>query len=192
VLNYIWCGMMLCSMIYAFATGTLEETLRGCFSGTEDAVTLLLSMAGLLSFWNGLLKVAQAAGILNFIEQCLIPVTKRLFPNIPVGSDSMKKICANITANLFGLGNAATPFGITAVNSMKQYAVNPYVATDDMCTFILLNTASIQLIPSTVIAMRSGLGSISPASIIPFCWITSITALLSGLLCAKIMRNRGG
>ncbi len=192
MLNFIWCGMILCSLLYGACTGNLEETVAGCFSGTEEAVTLLLSMAGILSFWSGLLKIAQAGGVLSFLERCLIPVTKRLFPEIPHGSDTMKKICANITANLFGLGNAATPFGISAIKSMKQYSQDPSTATDDMCTFIILNTASIQLIPSTVIAMRAGLGSMAPASLIPFCWISSITALVTGLVCAKLMRSRGG
>ncbi len=192
MLNFIWCGMILCSLLYGACTGSLEETVAGCFSGTEEAVTLLLSMAGILSFWSGLLKIAQAGGVLTFLERCLIPLTKRLFPGIPHGSDAMNKICANMTANLFGLGNAATPFGISAIKSMKQYSSDNSTATDDMCTFVVLNTASIQLIPSTVIAMRAGLGSKAPASLIPLCWISSIAALLTGLMCAKIMRNRGG
>ena len=192
MLNFIWCGMVLCSLLYGACSGNLDETVAGCFSGTEEGISLLLSMAGILSFWSGLLKIAQAGGVLSFLERCLVPVTKRLFPGIPRGSETMNKICANITANLFGLGNAATPFGIAAIKSMQQYSLDKSTATDDMCTFVVLNTASIQLIPSTVIAMRAALGSMSPASLIPLCWISSIAALLTGLMCAKLMRNRGG
>lgn len=192
MLNVIWGGMILCSLLYGGFTGRLEETVAGCFSGTEQAITLVLSMAGIMSFWSGLLKIAQAGGMLALLERCLTPLTKRLFPGIPAGSETMKKICANITANLFGLGNAATPFGIAAIKSMKQYAVDQMTATDDMCTFVVLNTASIQLIPSTVIAMRAGLGSHAPASIITLCWLSSIAALMTGLFCARMMRKRGG
>lgn len=192
MLNVIWCGMILCSLLYGACNGNLEETVSACFRGTEEAITLLLSMAGILSFWSGLLKIAQAGGVLSFLEKCLVPVTKRIFSGIPQGSDAMKKICANICANLFGLGNAATPFGIAAIKSMKQYSSDFSTATDDMCTFVVLNTASIQLIPSTVIAIRAGLGSSAPASFIPLCWISSASALVTGLLCVKLMQKRGG
>lgn len=192
MLNWIWSGMILCSLIYGGCTGRLEQTVAGCFSGTEEAITLVLSMAGILSFWSGLLKIAQAGGILNLLERGLAPITKRLLPGIPEGSEAMNQVCANITANLFGLGNAATPFGIAAIKSMKQYAPIEGTASDDMCTFVVLNTASIQLVPSTVIAMRAGLGSAAPASLIPLCWFSSAMALFAGLLCARMMKRRGG
>ncbi len=192
MLNWIWSGMILCSLIYGGCTGRLEQTIAGCFTGTEEAVTLILSMAGILSFWSGLLKVAQAGGVLSWLERGLAPVTKRLLPGIPEGSECMNKVCANIAANLFGLGNAATPFGIAAIKSMKRYAEKEGTASDDMCTFVVLNTASIQLIPSTIIAMRAGLGSAAPASLIPLCWFSSAMALVAGLFCAKMMKRWGG
>ncbi len=189
MLNYIWCGIIMSSLIYGGCTGRIEETIAGCFSGAEDGITLVLSMIGILSFWSGLLRIAQSGGIISALEYILSPVTKRLFPNIPVGSDAMNKICANITANLFGLGNAATPFGISAIKSMKKYSEEDGVATDDMCTFIVLNTASVQLIPSTMIAMRAALGSQSPSGLIPLCWISSIFALSAGLLTIKFLKH---
>ncbi|MDY4975726.1 MAG: spore maturation protein A [Clostridia bacterium] len=192
MLNWIWSGMILCSLVYGACTGGLEQTIGGCFSGTEEAVTLVLSMAGILSFWSGLLKVAQAGGVLSLLERGLAPVTKRLLPGIPEGSEAMNKVCANIAANLFGLGNAATPFGIAAIKSMKKYAAGEGIASDDMCTFVVLNTASIQLVPSTVIAMRAGLGSAAPASLIPLCWLSSGAALGAGLFCAGLMKRRKG
>ena len=178
----------MCSLIYGGCTGRMEETLQGCFSGTEDAITLVLSMIGILSFWSGFLRIAQTSGILSKLERLLSPITKRLFPNIPIGSDAMNQICANIAANIFGLGNAATPFGISAIKKMKQYSTSGDTASDDMCTFVVLNTASFQLIPSTMIAMRTSLGSQAPTSVIPYCWISSICALIAGLFVNKMLQ----
>lgn len=190
MLNAIWCGMILVSLVYSVLAGTTAETISACFAGTEEGIRLLLSIGGLMGFWSGMLQIARAGGILKAIEKCLIPLTGRLFPGIPAGSEAMNCICANITANLFGLGNAATPFGVAAVKKMQKYAPDAKTASDDMCTFVVLNTASLQLIPSTVIAMRAGLGSSAPAAIIPYCWVTSIAALFAGLFCAAVLRRR--
>lgn len=190
MMNWIWCGIILCSFLYGGATGNLQKTVAGCWSGTEEAVKLILAMSGIMMFWSGLLKIAEKSGLLALVERWLFPVTKRLFPGIPPASDAMKKICANITANLFGLGNAATPFGIAAIKSMKAYTGDSDTATEDMSRFVLLNTASVQLIPSTMIALRAGKGSSSPASIIPLCWVSSAAALFAGLCAFGAMTRK--
>lgn len=190
MMNWIWCGMMLCSFVYGGATGTLQQTVAGCWSGTEEAVKLILTMSGIMMFWSGLLKIAETSGMLACLERWMAPVTKRLFPGIPPTSDTMKKICANMTANLFGLGNAATPFGISAIKSMKAYMRDSDTATEEMSRFVLLNTASVQLIPSTMIALRTANGSLSPASIIPLCWVSSAAALFAGLFAFGVMTRK--
>lgn len=187
MLNVIWGGMVLLSVLIGGITGRLEETVQGAFQGAETAVTMLLSMTGAMCLWTGLIKIAEQGGILSLLKRCLRPFTKRLLPGIPEHSQAMDAVVANIAANILGLGNAATPLGISAIQKMKSYATGKG-ASDDMCMFIVLNTASIQLIPSTVIAMRAGLGSADPDCILPAVWIASLSALMVGVVAAWIGR----
>jgi len=189
MLNYIWAGMILLSLATAVITGRVDQTVGAAFTGAGEAVTLLISMLGIMCLWTGLMKIAERSGAINLVKHLIKPLTKRIFKEIPQDSAAMDYICANISANIFGLGNAATPFGIMAMKNMQKYSPDDS-ATDAMCIFVVMNTASLQLVPTTIIAMRASLGSADPARIIPAVWAASLCAMIFGLAAAYILSKR--
>lgn len=189
MLNYIWAGMILFSILVSVFTGRVDETVNAAFSGAGEAVTLLFSMLGIMCLWTGLMKIAELGGVIALLKKIIRPLTKRVFPGIPEDSSAMNAICANISANIFGLGNAATPLGISAIQKMKKYA-NGDDASDDMCMFVVMNTASLELIPTTVIAIRASCNSANATQIIPAVWIASICSLTVGIFMAFVFSRR--
>jgi spore maturation protein A len=142
-----------------------------------------------MCLWNGIMKIADAGGLTKALAKILSPITKKLFPDVKPGSEGMKAICMNIAANFLGLGNAATPFGLKAMKEMSDNSLEKKTATDSMATFIVINTASIQLIPTTIAVIRLKYGSAAPFDILPCVWISSIITLLCGILFAKLMEG---
>lgn len=185
MLNYLWAGMMLISIIFGIANNRLSQITSALMSGAEDAVKMTLSLVGIMSFWTGIMNVAQATGVTGFISKMLRPVTKILFPKLQ-DKKALNAIVMNMTANMLGMSNAATPLGLKAMEHLKKYSDGTN-ATDEMCMFAVINTASIQLIPSTIIALRQSAGSVNPTEIILAVWLTSITALIVGVASAKLM-----
>jgi len=181
--------MILISLITAAFTGSLDKTVNAAFSGAGEAVTLLISMLGIMCLWTGLMKIAERCGVISFVKHLIKPLTKRIFKGIPQNSDAMDFICANISANILGLGNAATPFGIMAMKNMQKYAMDEN-ATDAMCMFVVINTASIQLVPTTIIAIRATLGSQNAAGILPAVWAASACGLIAGLTAAYLFSRK--
>ena len=180
-MNYIWPIMILVSLFIAFATGKADETMTSAFDGAKNSVTTMLTLAPLMCFWSGIMNVAQKSGIINAIKKLLAPIIDRLFKN----EDERAKgfITMNICANMLGMGNAATPMGIAAIRRMKK-PDHPGLATDEMCRLVVLNTASIQLIPTNVAAIRSSLGCATPFDILPAVWITSLLSAGLGVTAA--------
>lgn len=189
MLSYIWTGMALLSLFCACATGTLTETTAAVMEGAGDGIELALTLAGILCLWCGVCRVMEAGGLSEGIARLLRPLLRRVFPRC--GEDAFRAVSANVAANLLGLGNAATPLGIEAVRRLRS-GERP---TDEMCRFIVLNTASIQLLPTTVAALRGSHGAVAPFDILPAVWLTSLCALAVGMIASvllgRLWRRRG-
>ena len=191
MLNYIWGCMIIISVLCASITGRIENLSGSIFSGADNAIKLIFSIIGMMALWTGLMKIAEKSGLTSLIAKFLSPITSRLFPEYGKNSNEIKAICMNITANLLGLGNAATPFGIAAMKELNKNNPHKNIATNSMVIFALLNTASIQLIPTMIASMRLNYGSKNPFDIIPAVWLTSFSALSIGILTAKFFEKRG-
>ena len=189
VMSWIYTGILILSIGSAMALGKGQELAAAIPQGAQSGVTLVLSLSGSILLWSGVGKLMDRVGITAFLSRVLRPLLERLFPSTRKDARLAQHISGNVCANLLGLGNAATPMGIRAV---KQFAAsrNDGVATNEMCRFIVLNTASIQLIPATVAAVRAGLGSAAPFDILPAVWITSICSAAAGLTAAWLLGKR--
>ncbi len=186
--NYIWCAMIIISIIVSVFNGTVSETIDAAFEGARSAVFTVLSFAGVMCFWTGIMKIAEKSGLSQKIEKLLRPIINFLFPNS--GDEAKNYIAMNMSANLLGMGNAATPMGIKAMSCLDRENANPLYASDNMCMLVVLNTTSIQLIPTTIIALRVAASSADPFSIILPIWISSLTAVLSAVSLAKLYFGR--
>lgn len=191
MLNILWPIFIIISFIYSIFSGNIEVLNKSIFSSVEDAVNLSISLLGTMCLWSGIMQIARETTFVNKLSNLLTPVMKFLFPDIKKGSNIYQEISMNIIANLLGLGNAATPLGLKAMKSMQEENVDKEVLTNSMATLIVLNTASIQIIPSTVIAIRSSLGSTNPSIIIVPVWIATICAAVVGILAVKFFIKIG-
>ena len=192
MMSYLWGGMILIGIIYAAFTGNLEAVTDAAIQSAQDAVTLCITMMGVMSMWVGLMEIAKEAGIVERLSAFIGPVLRRLFPNVPKGSKAEEYISLNVIANVMGLGWAATPAGLKAMEELGKLEEDrrrtgiygheatlesalkhprlcpqpPGTASNEMCTFLIINISSIQLIPINIIAYRSQYGSVNPAAII--------------------------
>ncbi|MBQ8795914.1 MAG: spore maturation protein A [Clostridia bacterium] len=187
MLNYIWVFMLVFALISAILTGNSQALSASVLEGASEAVTLLISIAGILCFWSGIMEIAKESGVTKAMAKLFAPILSKLFKNVPKNSSAFEYISLNISANLLGLGNAATPLGLSAMKELKALNHNKPQASDDMLLFVVLNTASIQLIPTTLCAYRQSYGSSAPFEIIPAVWLTSVIALLVGVTVAKTL-----
>lgn len=183
MLSYVWTGMVLLALLCACATGTLAETTAAVVTGAEEGVQLTFALAGILCLWSGVCQVMEAAGLSERITRLLHPLLRRLFPTC--SQEAFRAISANVAANLLGLGNAATPLGIKAVKLLRRGER----ATDEMCRFVVLNTASIQLLPTTIAALRADSVAVAPFDILPAVWLSSLCALTVGLSATFLMKR---
>ena len=190
LLNYIWFGMLVMSVLCSLFTSRTAELSRAVTDGADKAVRLVISMAGVMCLWTGILKIAEKSGVTGKISALLAPVIKLVMPECRNNKKAMEAVSANITANIFGLGNAATPLGLKAMKELQK--TNRLINSPDnsMVMFVVINTASLQLIPSTIAAMRQAAGSEQPFAILPYIWITSILTLITGIMLAKIFSLR--
>lgn len=192
MMNYIWAGLMLISIIVAFMTGRVNELSNAVIDGASQAIQLVISMTGLICFWTGLMSIADKGGLTKILAKAFKPLMTKLFPEYDEDSPAMKAICMNVTANLLGLGNAATPFGIKAMKEMAKDRPKNLkdTASNSMVMFVVINTASLQIIPTMLAMLRVNHGAQSPFDIMPAVWITSVCALSVGILVAKILEGR--
>ena len=188
VMGMIWMVLVVTAVIAAALEGNLGALSPAVMEGASSAIRLALSLAGALCLWSALAKLMEKAGALRGLAWVMRPVFRRLFPQASRDETAMGYLCANVSANLLGLGNAATPMGIAAVKRMQQLA-HTSAATDEMCRLIVMNTASIQLLPTTVAAVRASLGAAAPFDILPAVWITSAVSVAAGLLSAQLFRR---
>ncbi|MFC5403861.1 nucleoside recognition domain-containing protein [Cohnella soli] len=166
MVNWIWLGMIVFSVLFGAANGKMEKVAEAAFGGAQTGVTVCLGLISVLVFWMGLMRIAEVAGLVNKLSKLLAPVVRRLFPDVPREHPAMGYILSNMSANLLGLGNAATPMGIKAMQELQKLNPDKTVATPAMCTLLALNTASITIVPTTIIAIRMNFGSLHPADIV--------------------------
>ncbi len=190
-MNYIWAGMIIVSIITAFFTGRGQEVSNAVMNGGQDAVSLFLVLLGMTCLWSGLSAIAEKAGLTKIVSNLFHPFMKHLFPKLDKNSPAVKSMSMNITANLLGLGNAATPLGLEAMKHLQDINSNPLRASNEMVTFVILNTSCIQLIPTTIAMLRQQNGSQNPMDILFSTWICSIASLCIGLITSRIMGIRG-
>ena len=190
-MTIIWTGMVCISVLCGLATGQGEQVAVAAVEGANAAVELCLSIGGMLCLWMGVMEVMRRCGLADRISRLLQPVLRFLYPSLKREKDIMDSIAANVSANLLGLGNAATPFGLEAARKMSRKS--PGIASDELCMLVVCNTASIQLIPTTVAAVRAGAGSVAPFDILPAVWLASGLSVGAGILmckiCARIWRR---
>jgi len=184
-MGLIWAGMIAVAVICGLATGNMDAVAAGAMEGAAAAVELCLSMLGVLCLWSGVMEVMGRSGLTAGLSRLLGPVLRRLYPDFAKDRGVMDTVAANVSANLLGLGNAATPLGMEAARRMA--ARTPGVASDSLCLLVVCNTASIQLIPTTVAALRAAAGCQTPFDILPAVWFASAIALAVGITAAKVM-----
>lgn len=187
MLNYIFAFIILISLIFAVFTGNSKALADAVVNGAAESVQLLITMAGMLALWSGIMEIASLGGFTKFVSRLLSPILKHLFKNVKKDSKLLSYISMNVSANLLGLGNAATPFGLSAMREMKRLNPESDRATDDMIIFVVMNTASMQIMPTMVGTLRQTYGSARPFAILPSVWISSACALAVGLIVAKIL-----
>ena len=188
MLNYLWAGMIMIGVVFGAFRGIMPEITEAALSSSKEAVSLCLTMLGIMSFWTGLMEIAAKAGIMEKMTRMFRPFVRFLFPNIPKEHKANEYITTNIIANMLGLGWAATPAGIRAMEALAELNEGDR-ASNEMCTFLIINISSLQLIPMTIIAYRSQYGSADPARIIgPGLLATAISTLAAILFC-KIMER---
>lgn len=186
VMSYIFTGIVAFSVLGALLTGSGSELAAAIPQGAQSGITLAISMAGSICLWTGVGKLMEKAGFTGYLSRLLRPLLHRVFPSSKKDAALAGNLSANICANFLGLGNAATPMGILAAQQMATKSKNG-AATNELCRLIVLNTASIQLIPATVAAVRSSLGCRTPFDILPAVWVTSICSAGVGLCAAWLM-----
>lgn len=184
-MTVIWTGMTTLSLLCALVLGRGEALAPAALEGAASAVELALGMAGALCLWMGVMEVMRRAGLAARLAGLLRPLLARLYPDFRDDGPVMDAIAANVSANLLGLGNAATPLGLEAARRMSRRT--PGVAGDSLCTLVVCNTASVQLLPTTVAAVRLAAGCRTPFDILPAVWVTSLCSVTAGLLAAKLL-----
>ena len=188
-MNYIWYFLIVVSIIFGAINGTLSEVVNGILSGTELAVKIVLTLLGIMTFWLGIMKIAEKSGIVEWLSKLLKPIAKIIFPEIPSDSKIIGDVAMNFSANALGLANAATPIGIKAITGMQELNKDKDSASDPMCTLLAMNTAGFQLIPATVIAILAANGCKNPTEIIAPTLIVTTTAFIGAIIIAKIFKR---
>ncbi len=184
MLSYIWGFIVVISLICAVFTGNLQNLSQGIMDGASQAVTLIVTMAGIMCLWSGIMEIGDRCGFTAFISKLLSPILSLLFKKLDKNSVAYKSICMNISANLLGLGNAATPFGLSAMKDLDTINNRSKKASNEMVIFVVMNTASLQILPTMVGTLRQSFGSETPFDILPAVWVSSVCALAVALILA--------
>ena len=190
MLNIIWPVFIVASIIYALIFGNIENVSNEVFNSANSAVQLTLTFLGTICLWNGIMEIAKKTSLINILSKILGPFIKFLFPELKNNKQARDEISMNMVANLLGLGNAATPLGLKAMKTMQKDNLQKDTLTNSMAMFIVINTASLQLIPTNVIAIRNSLGSVSPSGIIVQVWIATVVSAIVGISSAKFLMKK--
>lgn len=204
MLNYLWAGMILAGIIFGAFNGRIEEITTAALDSSREAVTLCITMIGVMAFWMGIMEIASRAGIIGMASKKLRPVIRFLFPNLPEGHKAEEHIAVNFIANFLGLGWAATPAGLKAMEELEKLedvrrkekvskmARKKGIASNEMCTFLIINISSLQLIPVNVIAYRSQYGSANPAGIVGAGILATAVSTGAAVIFCKMMEKKRG
>lgn len=189
MINYIWCGMIIIGIIVGTLTGNIEAVSTAAIEWSETAVELSLGLIGVMALWLGLMKIAEEAGIVRGMGLLVKPIMVRLFPEVPADHPAMGSIVANMAANFFGLGNAATPLGIKAMQELQDLNENKEEASNAMVMFLAINTSSVTLISSSTIAYRSAAGAANPADIIAPTIVATVVSTTVAIVACKLLEK---
>jgi spore maturation protein SpmA len=193
MLNYIWLGLMVLAVVIGIATNSLEAVGKAAFERAEYAVMkLALPLAGIMALWLGIMRLAEKAGLIQVMARAMRPVMKWLFPEVPVQHPAMGSMLMNMAANILGLSNAATPLGIRAMKDLESLNPRPGVASNAMCTFLAINTSSLQLIPATAVAVLAVAGSVNPSAIVSTAILATFFSSAAGITAVKLLEKLPG
>lgn len=187
MMNYIWGGMMIFSFVSAIFTGNMQSLSDTVMNSALDAVNLIIRLAGMMCLWGGIMNVAEKSGLTVYISRCLGFLFSGLYKTVERNSKTAETMSMNITANLLGLGNAATPLGLEAMRRMQEENKDKSTATDDMIIFVVMNSSAMRLIPTTVAALRTQAGSKAPMETMVATWISTALSLFAGIFVAKFI-----
>ncbi len=190
MINSIWFYMIVVSIVYGIFSGNLKQITEGVIESSIQTVEMCITFIGVWALWLGLMEIVKRSGLIKVLSNMMYPIIKRIFPEVPKNHPALGSIALNFSANMLGLGNAATPFGLKAMKELQELNNDKEVATDAMCMFLVVNTSSIQLIPTTVIALRASLGSMEPTSIIMSSLMATTISTVVGVIAALILRKR--
>jgi spore maturation protein A len=190
MLNYIWGGMILIGLVVAAFTGRLQDVTNAAIDSSKDAVALCVTMLGIMSMWTGLMKIAEKSGLIATLSEKLSPALRFLFPDIPKDHLAMKHIATNFIANILGLGWAATPAGLMAMEELQKLNPRKDTATRTMCMFMVINMSSLQLVTMNILAYRAQYNSVNPSEIIGPGIITTIFSTIAGVAFCKVAERR--
>lgn len=188
-MTWVWTGMVVLSLLFGLMNGTLDAVASAAMDGAQSAVELSISMAGILCLWSGVMEVMHVCGLSDGLARAFRPLLRWLMPQASRDSETLAAVSANLSANFLGLGNAATPLGIQAARRMARGCGG--IASDELCLLVVLNTASIQLLPTTVASVRAAAGCETPFDILPAVWVSSILSVCAGLLMARLLAAVG-
>lgn len=174
------------SFIAAIFSGNMQSLSDSVVNSGQDAISLVIKLTGMMCLWGGIMKIAEKSGLTRVISRFLSPLFSKLYKNVGRGSKTAEAMSMNITANLLGLGNAATPLGLEAMRRMQEENPDKTTATEDMIVFVVMNSAAMRLIPTTVATLRTQFGSASPMEIMPATWLSTAMSLFAGVITAKI------
>lgn len=189
MVNSIWFGMMFIALLAAAVTGRMETVTEAVFSSAEKAVTVAFSLISIMTFWLGMMRLIEKSGLIHWIVRALRPLATFLYPRIPKEHPAMHAILMNMSANLLGMGSAATPFGLKAMKELQELNDDKETASDEMCTFLAVNTSSLTLIPTTVVALRAATGSINPTEIVGTVLVATSCSTLVAIFFDRIFRH---
>ena len=190
MINWIWLGLIVLAVVVGAANGRMNELSASAFDAAKTAVQLSINLIGIMALWLGLMKLAEEAGLVQAIARLVRPVLRGLFPDVPKDHPALGSMTANMAANLLGLGNAATPLGLKAMQDLQELNRNKDTATNAMVTFIVINATSVTIIPATIIGLRSAAGSVNPSSIIVPTILATAASTIVGVLVAKLLERR--
>ena len=186
---WIWTGMVVLSLVFGILSGNLDEVANAAMAGAQSAIDLSVSMAGMLCLWSGIMEIMNVCGLSLGLARAFRPLLRRLLPDASRDEETLAAVSANVSANLLGLGNAATPLGIRAARRMARSCEG--VASDELCLLVVLNTASIQLLPTTIASVRAAAGCRTPFDILPAVWFSSVLSVTVGMLTARLLSRWG-
>ncbi len=189
MLNYLWAAMIMLGIVYAMLTGNISAVTEVALDSAGEAISLCITMAGVMALWMGMMEIATESGIVEKLTKGMQPVLRFLFPRLPTESKAMEYIATNVVTNILGLGWACTPAGLKAMEELKKIEEkkgNLHIASNEMCTFLIMNISSLQLIPVNMIAYRSQYGSVNPTAIVGPTFLATLMSALAGVVFCKI------